>query len=141
MYLQRSSAYYLEIVHEALRVCGHSSDLVQVVTGFGETGAALTKSGVDKLTFIGSPQVGKYVMRDAADTLTPVVLELGGKDAAVVCDDCDFDQVSSNFLAIPLRHLVSVRLRGFDVLVDASTGGQPSSSWYIPELRTKLCWP
>jgi aldehyde dehydrogenase (NAD+) len=32
-------------------------------------------------------------MRTAADTLTPVVLELGGKDAAIVCDDCDFDQV------------------------------------------------
>ena len=89
----RSSAYYLDIVKEALRVCGHNPDLVQVVTGFGETGAALTKSGVDKITFIGSPEVGKYVMRDAADTLTPVVLELGGKDAAVVCDDCDFDQV------------------------------------------------
>ena len=38
-------------------------------------------------------QVGKLVMRDAASTLTPVVLELGGKDAAVVCEDCDFDQV------------------------------------------------
>lgn len=33
------------------------------------------------------------VMRAAADTLTPVVLELGGKDAAVICDDCDFSQV------------------------------------------------
>lgn len=32
-------------------------------------------------------------MRAAAETLTPVVLELGGKDAAVVCDDCDFEQV------------------------------------------------
>ena len=32
-------------------------------------------------------------MRDAAANLTPVVLELGGKDAAVVCEDCDFDQV------------------------------------------------
>lgn len=42
---------------------------------------------------IGSPAVGKLVMRDAAATLTPVVLELGGKDAAIVCEDCDMGQV------------------------------------------------
>jgi aldehyde dehydrogenase (NAD+) len=32
-------------------------------------------------------------MKAAAETLTPVLLELGGKDAAVICDDCDFNQV------------------------------------------------
>jgi hypothetical protein len=87
-----SSAFYLEIVHAALRQRGHSTDLVSTVTGFGATGAALIPA-VDKLTFIGSPSVGKLVMRQAAETLTPVVLELGGKDAAIVCDDCDFNQV------------------------------------------------
>jgi aldehyde dehydrogenase (NAD+) len=60
--------------------------------GFGDAGAALVNSGVDKLTFIGSPAVGKLVMRAAADTLTPVVLELGGKDAAIICEDCDYSQ-------------------------------------------------
>jgi hypothetical protein len=54
---------------------------------------ALCSAGVDKITFIGSPEVGKMVMRDAVENLTPVVLELGGKDAAVLCDDCDYDQV------------------------------------------------
>ncbi len=48
-----------------------------------------------QVTFIGSPEVGKLVMRAAAETLTPVVLELGGKDAAIVCEDCDFDQVET----------------------------------------------
>jgi aldehyde dehydrogenase (NAD+) len=62
------------------------------------TGAALVPA-VDKLTFIGSPGVGKLVMGTAAKTLTPVCLELGGKDAAVICDDCDFEQV----VAITLR--------------------------------------
>ncbi len=47
-----------------------------------------------QVTFIGSPQVGKLVMAEAAKTLTPVVLELGCKDAAIVCEDCDFDQVA-----------------------------------------------
>jgi len=88
-----SSDYYGKIVKEALRSLGHSPDLVQVVTGYGETGSALTLSGIDKLTFIGSPEVGKLVMRDASKNLTPVVLELGGKDAAIVCEDCDFNQV------------------------------------------------
>ncbi|EGD79685.1 aldehyde dehydrogenase [Salpingoeca rosetta] len=92
-YASWSSRYYLSIVHAALRAVGYSPDLVQVVTGFGATGAALVNGGVDKVVFIGSPGVGKLVMRAAADTLTPVVLELGGKDAAVVCEDCDFGQV------------------------------------------------
>jgi aldehyde dehydrogenase (NAD+) len=41
--------------------------------------SALVKSGVDKVIFVGSPQVGVIVAKAAADNLTPVVLELGGK--------------------------------------------------------------
>ena len=64
-------------IQAALTQLGHDADLVQIVSGFGETGAALIPR-VDKLVFIGSPQVGKLVMREASKTLTPVVLELGG---------------------------------------------------------------
>jgi acyl-CoA reductase-like NAD-dependent aldehyde dehydrogenase len=46
-----------------------------------------------QITFIGSPEVGKLVMRHASKTLTPVILELGGKDVAIVFDDCDYNQV------------------------------------------------
>lgn len=63
-------------------------DLVQFVVGYGATGSALVSSGVDKVIFVGSPHVGSLVARTAAATLTPVVLELGGKDPFVVCDDC-----------------------------------------------------
>ncbi len=52
------------------------------------------------MTFIGSPAVGKLVMRAASETLTPVVLELGGKDAAIVCNDCDFDQVLNLYVCV-----------------------------------------
>ncbi|KEG14892.1 aldehyde dehydrogenase [Trypanosoma grayi] len=86
------ASYYQSIVREGLRQLGYSPDLVTFVTGFAETGEALVSS-VDKLTFIGSPGVGKIIMRNAAATLTPVVLELGGKDPAVVCDDADLAQV------------------------------------------------
>ena len=52
--------------------------------GYGETGNALVTSAIDKLIFVGSPGVGVHVMRAAAANLTPVVLELGGKDPFVV---------------------------------------------------------
>ncbi|MCU1658409.1 MAG: aldehyde dehydrogenase [Pseudonocardiales bacterium] len=60
-------------------------------TGFGETGAALCRSGVDKLAFTGSVPTGRRVMAACAETLTPVLLELGGKDATIVAEDADLD--------------------------------------------------
>lgn len=64
-------------------------DLVQVVTGGGATGDALVRGGVDKITFTGSVATGKRVMAAAAESLTPVLLELGGKDPMIVCEDAD----------------------------------------------------
>ncbi|HEX5347629.1 MAG TPA: aldehyde dehydrogenase family protein [Pseudonocardiaceae bacterium] len=63
--------------------------LLQVVTGFGETGMALCRAGVDKLAFTGSAATAKKVMATCAETLTPVVLECGGKDALLVDSDAD----------------------------------------------------
>jgi aldehyde dehydrogenase (NAD+) len=65
------------------------ADAFQLVTGFGETGAALCRAGVDKLAFTGSAPTGRSVMAACAETLTPVLLELGGKDAMIVDDDAD----------------------------------------------------
>lgn len=64
-------------------------DLLQVVTGAGATGAALAKSAVDKIAFTGSAATGRRVMMAAAERLTPVLLELGGKDPMIVADDAD----------------------------------------------------
>ncbi len=66
-------------------------DVFQVVTGLGETGAALCHAGVDKLAFTGSTATGKKVMAACAETLTPVVIEAGGKDAVLVDEDADLD--------------------------------------------------
>ena len=55
-------------------------------------GEAFLENGVDKLFFTGSVDVGKYIMQKAAATLTPVVLELGGKDAMIVCQDADLSR-------------------------------------------------
>lgn len=63
--------------------------VLSLVTGLGETGAALCNAGVDKVAFTGSTRTGKRVMAQCAETLTPVVLECGGKDPVVVAEDAD----------------------------------------------------
>ncbi|MGW0174082.1 aldehyde dehydrogenase family protein [Rhodococcus sp. NPDC003322] len=65
--------------------------VLQLVTGLGPTGEALCRAGVDKLAFTGSPATGRKVMAACADTLTPVVIEAGGKDALLVDEDADLD--------------------------------------------------
>ncbi len=65
--------------------------VLQLVTGHGETGAALVRSGVDKVAFTGSTATAKKVMAVCAESLTPMVAECGGKDALIVDEDADLD--------------------------------------------------
>ncbi|KMZ68070.1 putative Aldehyde dehydrogenase [Zostera marina] len=88
-----SGCFYLRIIQAALVAVGAPENLVHVITGFAETGKALVSS-VDKVIFVGSPGVGKMIMKNAADTLVPITLELGGKDAFIVCEDVDVPQVA-----------------------------------------------
>src|SRR4051812_1045245 len=74
---------------DAFREVVPEQPVFQVVTGFGETGAALCRAGVDKLAFTGSAPTGRKIMAACADTLTPVVLELGGNDPLIVDSDAD----------------------------------------------------
>lgn len=73
---------------------GIPAELVQVVTGDGSTGRALIGSGVDRVVFTGSTATGRKVMETASHTLTPVTLELGGKDAAIVLEDADLERAA-----------------------------------------------
>src|SRR5204863_6698193 len=59
--------------------------------GVGETGGALVDA-CDYIQFTGSERTGKIVMKRAADTLTPVSLELGGKDPMIVLRDANLDR-------------------------------------------------
>lgn len=88
-----SGCFYFRIIQAALAAVGAPENLVDIITGFAETGEALVAS-VDKIIFVGSPGVGKMIMRNAANTLIPVTLELGGKDAFVVCEDVDVPHVA-----------------------------------------------
>ena len=68
--------------------------LLQIVTGDGSTGAALVDAGVNKIMFTGSVKTGKRVAEAAAKHLTPVVLELGGKDPMLVLEDADLENAA-----------------------------------------------
>jgi acyl-CoA reductase-like NAD-dependent aldehyde dehydrogenase len=81
-------------LREIVRSCGHDPDLIQAVQGFGETGAALARAAVDMILFIGSVGNGRRVAQGAAERVTPVVMELGGKDPFIVCDDADLEQAA-----------------------------------------------
>lgn len=67
------------------------ANVLQVVTGLGETGGALIDAA-DLIAFTGSVATGKKVMERAAKTLTPVLLELGGKDPMIVLKDANMER-------------------------------------------------
>ncbi len=71
-------------------------DVFSLVTGLGETGGALARAKVDKLAFTGSAATGRRVMAAAAENLTPVLLELGGKDPAIVAADADLERAAKS---------------------------------------------
>src|SRR3984885_1484129 len=65
--------------------------VLQLITGMGQTGSHLARSGVDKIAFTGSAATARKVMAACAENLTPMVAECGGKDAFIVGADADLD--------------------------------------------------
>ncbi len=77
---------------ELFMEAGMPAGVVNIVPGFGDAGAALAAHPqVDKIAFTGSTEVGRSIVRAAADTLKKVTLELGGKSPNVVFADADLD--------------------------------------------------
>ena len=85
----------LSILHLAglIEEAGFPPGVVNVVPGLGEVaGAALVRHrGVDKVSFTGSPAVGREIQKVAADSFKRVTLELGGKSPQIVLEDADLD--------------------------------------------------
>jgi len=78
-----------EIIHDA----GLPAGVVNIVTGFGDTGAAIVNHpDVNKIAFTGSTAVGKIIQRSIAGTHKKATLELGGKSANIIFDDAPIDQ-------------------------------------------------
>ena len=82
------------LMADMLRESGLPDDVYQVATGYGETGTALIDEA-DFIMFTGSTETGKHVMARAANTLTPVSLELGGKDPMIVLADADLERAAN----------------------------------------------
>lgn len=77
-----------------LREAGVPEGVVQTVHGDAETGAALVNGGVQKISFTGSVTTGKKIAAACAEQLIPYSLELGGKDAMIVCADADLERAA-----------------------------------------------
>jgi acyl-CoA reductase-like NAD-dependent aldehyde dehydrogenase len=82
------------LIEEGFSASGAPDDVFIIATGRGETGAALIDEA-DMIMFTGSTKTGKKVMARAADTLTPVSLELGGKDPMIVLEDADLERAAN----------------------------------------------
>jgi aldehyde dehydrogenase (NAD+) len=78
---------------EAIRDADLPPGVVNIVTGAGETGAAIVNHpGIDKLAFTGSTEVGKLIQKSLARTKKHFTLELGGKAANIIFEDATIDQ-------------------------------------------------
>ncbi len=78
---------------DVCRQAGLPPGVVNIITGDGRTGAAMVRHpGIDKIAFTGSTGVGKEIQRTIAGTGKRLTLELGGKAANIVFDDCALDQ-------------------------------------------------
>ena len=89
-----------QMVGRLIEQCLQAADLPEGLFSFINmpgriVGDALLDSGIDKLFFTGSVSVGQQLMEKASRYLTPVSLELGGKDAMIVCEDADLERATN----------------------------------------------
>jgi len=90
--------YSTRLVQDFFDEAGLPEGVLQVLLGDGETGAALVESGVDKISFTGSVATGRRVAEACGRRLIPATLELGGKDAMIVCADANLDRAAAGAL-------------------------------------------
>jgi len=84
---------------ELFEAAGLPDGVFTVLSGDGETGAALVEAGVDKISFTGSVATGRKVGEACARQLIPCTLELGGNDPMIVCEDADLDRAADAVLS------------------------------------------
>lgn len=88
-----------DLIGSVFEEAGLPRGLLRVIHGYAETGAALCQAGpIRKVFFTGSVPTGRKVMELAARHGKPVMLELGGKDPAIVCADADLDRTADGVL-------------------------------------------
>ncbi|RAP74765.1 aldehyde dehydrogenase family protein [Paenibacillus montanisoli] len=92
-----SALYLAELIQQA----GFPDGVVNIVSGYGETAgqAIVNHPQIDKVAFTGSTEVGKQIMRQAADSLKRITLELGGKSPNIILPDADMSRAIPGALA------------------------------------------
>ena len=130
-------------------------DVLGLVTGLGDTGAALCRSGVDKIAFTGSAATGRKVMAACAEGLVPVLMECGGKDALLVDADADLEAAADAALWCGMSNggqtcigteRVYVADAAYDRFVDILTakaqdlapGSDEGASWGPPTMPSQV---
>jgi betaine-aldehyde dehydrogenase len=109
------------LLAQLLGEAGVPDGVVNVVTGAGETGAALcAHPKVDMISFTGSTAVGRIIARDAGEQLKRVELELGGKNPQIICADADLEQAAGGAVYGALFNQGECCNAGSRILVDAS---------------------
>lgn len=83
------------LVGRLFEAAGLPEGVLTVLQGDSRTGQALLDCGVDKISFTGSEEVGRHVARCCAERFIPCTLELGGKNAMIVCADADLDRAAA----------------------------------------------
>ncbi|MBR9979554.1 MAG: aldehyde dehydrogenase family protein [Desulfatitalea sp.] len=122
------------IIAEAAKAAGIPDGVINVIAGpGGELGKVLcTHPSVDKIAFTGSTEVGRQIMKMAADTVKRVTLELGGKSANIILDDADMDLAVEGALFGTFFHQGQVCESGTRVLVAANIYDQ-----FLDKLKTR----
>ena len=88
-----------KLVEDLFKMAGVPEGVVSVVIGDSQSGQALLEADVDKVTFTGSVAVGRHVAKTCAERLIPCTLELGGKDAMIICADANLDNAAGGAVA------------------------------------------
>ena len=90
-----TTPYSGKLVGDLFEAAGLPEGVLTVLLGDASTGAALVEAGVDKISFTGSVTTGRKVAVACAERLIPCSLELGGKDAMIVCGDANLDTAAA----------------------------------------------
>ncbi len=110
---------YADALNEAL-----PEDLLQIIFGDDEQGKALIDSDVDFIGFTGSLAAGRDIMKRAANTLKPLIMELGGKDPLIVLEDADIDRAAGFAVANSLENSGQMCISTERIFVDEKIAGK-----------------
>jgi len=120
---------FAELAHQA----GLPKGVLNIVTGDGETGAALVDAPVDKIAFTGSTEVGRIIRAKTAGSGKKLTLELGGKSPFIVFDDADLDGAVEGVIDAIYFNQGQVCCAGSRLLVQEGIAAR-----FIEKLKTRM---